>query len=771
MKGKEERKRTSGKTAIASMLSAISVLALCVLCYGRASAEGEAAGQQAHVSSGTFGTPSERGYAMKVAENGGFELMANENGSIAVLDKKSGHLYESNPQEEDPLAVGINKTNLMSQMYVTFVDQEGNVTTKNSQTDCVNKGWLTYSQTTEGGIRFLYDFQAAGFEIPVEYHLNEKGLVVDIVASDIMEGKEDLNYTLTDIALLPFFGAAGMDSEGYLFVPDGSGALIYLNNDKASYGAYSQMVYGRDTALVTEKISVETETARIPVFGMKDGENGFVAVISEGDTNATINAMTSGMINGYNNAYVSFRYRPFTRTTFLQGNTYAADGKGGSVVSLTISSVVPKVETYSIEYMLLSDENLDYVDMAAVYRDYLKERYAFGAGGKSESAPLYLNLLGGLQMDEYIMGIKAHVLKPLTTFKQAEEILGQLESAGVDSFAVKYVGWQKGGIESKIPAGVSFEGKLGGKSGFSGLVKYAEGKEIELFMDFDFVNLYEGGNGISAFSDAAQTVGATPAYQYTYDFNTLLKRDESRWKILAPSKLQEAVEDMLAKKDKLKGAQLAISTLGSNIYSDFAQKQNGIDRADAKVVWEKVFAQCRGQFASVMVESANAYAFPYVSHIYDAPIGDSGYDIEDEAVPFYQIVLHGLVSYSTEPVNLSAMPEDVLLKAAETGSSLSACLMYAGNEVLQDTKYSYIFSGNYESWTDTLAAYYARTEALLKQVAGAEITGHRKLQEDVYRTEYSNGTVVYVNYLEKSVTVDGMEIPSRDFIYVEGGMR
>lgn len=216
---------------------------------------------------------------------------------------------------------------------------------------------------------------------------------------------------------------------------------------------------------------------------------------------------------------------------------------------------------------------------------------------------------------------------------------------------------------------------------------------------------------------------------------------------------------------------MALSTLSSNIYSDFAQKKNGIDRADAKAVWENAFAKCRAQFGSVMADSGNAYAFPYVTHIYNAPLGASGFDIEDEAIPFYQIVLHGLVSYSTGPLNLNAVPEDLVLKAVETGSSLSACLMYAGNETLAGTKYSFVFSGHYGNWVDTLAAYYGRTAEFLRLVAGEEITGHRQVQRDVYRTEFSDGTVVYVNYREKAAAVDGVEIPSRDFIYVKGGVK
>ncbi len=762
-------KRKKGRKAYAwSLLLALALpLAFGSMPCGTAYAEGEASG-----AAGQFGKPSDGNYAMKVAENDGFELMANADGTIAVLDKRSGHLYESNPREEDPLAAGINMTNLRSQLYVTYADTAGNVSVKNSTTECVNKDWLTFTGTGDGGIRFLYDFQAAGFEIPVEYHLNDKGLVAEIVVEDIVEGKGDSLFHLTDIAFLPFFGAAGTESEGYILVPDGSGALIYLNNDKASYGAYSQTVYGRDLSLITEKLSADSETARLPVFGMKDGSRGFLAILSRGETNAAVNAMTSGTLNSYNNVYASFRYRPFTRTTFLQGNTYASNGQGGdTVISLTISPVTPKTERYRVEYILLSEEELDYVDMADAYKDYLKERYGISPEANRTEAPFYVNLLGGLRKEEYILGVKARIMEPLTTYAQAEEILGALEEAGIGDMAVKYTGWQKGGMESRVPSGVSYEGKLGGKSGFASLAEYAGQKGIELFLDLDFVNLYEGGGGISEYNDAAQTVGSTPAYQYTYDYNSMGKNNRDRWKILAPAKIFQVAQDLLEEKDKFYGAQPALSTLGSGLYSDFTHKENGIDRADALGVWENVFAAYRDAFDYICVDNGNAYTFPYATHIYDAPTGSSEYDIEDETVPFYQIVLHGMVSCSTEPLNLSADPERLVLKAAETGSSLSACLMYADNEVLSDTRYNAIFSGNYEAWVDTLAGWYGRTAELLNQVSDAEITGHCRLQEGVYRTEFSDGTVVYVNYTEKAVTVEGTEVAPEDFIYKKGGER
>ena len=565
------------------------------------------------------------------------------------------------------------------------------------------------------------------------------------------------------VSLLPFFGAADMEEDGYILVPDGSGALIYFNNDKASYGAYSQYVYGRDNGLVTEALTVDTETVRMPVFGITNGTDGYLAVITQGDSDASVNAMTSGVGNSYNNVYASFTYRVFTISTFLFGT-----GSVDTTNVLTLSEVENTMPAYGVDYILLSEEGLDYVDMAKAYQAYLVEEEGLTARVET-GTPFYLELLGGLKTEKYILGFKVNVMEPLTTFSQAEKILDGLNDCGVDDIVVKYTGWQSGGLEGKIPDKVSFEGKLGGKSGYSRLTEYAEAKGIRLFMDFDFVNLYRSGNGFSVNSDAVQTVNTTPAYQYTYNRNLLTKNEGQRWKLLTPAKVQEAVNSMLKETDKLKGSGIALSTLGNMLYTDYSHKGNAMHRSETKEIWKELFRKTAESFDTVMADNGNIFVAPYATHIYDVPMNSSKYDIEDEDVPFYQIVLHGYVSYSTEPLNLSAVPEKNVLKAVETGSSLAACLMYADNEILTDTKYNSYFSSYYGTWLEKLGGYYGRTKELLGLTAQARIEDHAQVAAGVYRTTYSNGIRVYVNYNTSDVEADGVLIPAEDFVYVREG--
>ncbi len=696
-------------------------------------------------------------YPILAAENDRFQLLCRDDGMFCVINKETGTTYASNPLEADSKATGINKTNMSSQLYITYANDGGSNQVKNSTVECVNKGWLTYAPI-ENGIRYSYDFQKAGIIIPVEYVLEEDGLRASVVVDEIQEGS--MGFYLTEVSLLPYFGASIAGSEGYFLVPDGSGALIHHDNEKAVYGAYKQAVYSRDAAMIVENLVAEDQAARLPVFGMKSGNAGYLAVIDSGDGVGYVNAMTSGHITSYNNAYASFRFRLFTMLTYARSHD--------SQQVLMLASVRPEKLDYSVKYILLEQENLDYVDMAAAYREHLIANYGLTSRVQKDEAPFYLEMLGGVQKESVILGMKLNLLQKLTTFSETQQILETLRKNGMEDLLVRYTGWQKGGVESELNTKVSFESALGGEDGYQALVEYADQHGVELFMDFDMFNLYRSGNGVSSFMDATQTIQHTPTYLYTYDYNTLDKDPSTRWQLVTPKMAAAAVEKVLSNQDRLLGANLSLSTMGDTLYSDFTDKSSGIDRSNSRVLWGEMLKMADEKTEKLLVDGGNAYALPYVSHVYDAPMKCTMYDIEDEAVPFYQIVLHGYVSYSTEPLNLSSNPEALVLKALETGSSLSACLMWAENHALGDTNLDYVFSGNYETWVPMLSEAYAKVTPILQAVADATIVEHQCLQMDVYKTVYSDGSVVYVNYSSKDAAVEGCIVPAKDFVYQPG---
>ena len=110
------------------------------------------------------------------------------------------------------------------------------------------------------------------FVVPLYIQLDGDDLKVEIKGSEL---EYNPVYPISTLHVLPFFGAANQEEEGYMFVPDGSGALIELNNGKGHYQPYSQRVYGKDKAVFERSVPIVSESIKLPVFGMKHGDRSF----------------------------------------------------------------------------------------------------------------------------------------------------------------------------------------------------------------------------------------------------------------------------------------------------------------------------------------------------------------------------------------------------------------------------------------------------------------------------------------------------------------
>ncbi len=65
--------------------------------------------------------------------------------------------------------------------------------------------------------------------IPVKYYLSDGHFIAE---TDVTQIKHTGDIKVVDITLLPYFGAGSWTDNGYMFVPDGSGALIDFNSKK-----------------------------------------------------------------------------------------------------------------------------------------------------------------------------------------------------------------------------------------------------------------------------------------------------------------------------------------------------------------------------------------------------------------------------------------------------------------------------------------------------------------------------------------------------------
>lgn len=187
-----------------------------------------------------------------------------------------------------------------------------------------------------------------------------------------------------------------------------------------------------------EENPYNADGVNLPVFGLKNGASAFLAVIEKGDALANVGARSSGSTTSYNTVYAEFRVREKAVQTI-----------GGTDNVQNIYQQERYKGAFSVSYRFLSGEDAGYVGMAKAYRATLFD-------GQSapirEKRPLYLELIGAIDVTENVAGIPVGKTRALTSFEEAAAILEELGASGADlsSAVVRYSGLWNGGHAAGI---------------------------------------------------------------------------------------------------------------------------------------------------------------------------------------------------------------------------------------------------------------------------------------------------------------------------------
>jgi len=178
------------------------------------------------------------------------------------------------------------------------------------------------------------------------------------------------------------------------------------------------------------------------------------------------------------------------------------------------------------------------------------------------------------------------------------------------------------------------------------------------------------------------------------------------------------------------------------------------------------------QGTSVIVDKGFDYAAVSADCICNMDLQGSGYNIVDRQIPFYQIALHGCVSYTGEPLNTAGNYRREVLKSVETGAGLYYSFFEVDYQELQKNRYTYqydMYGGNFADWEEELRVLYSRLNDELGHTVSQKIVDHGYLTDTVTYTRYEDGTQVYVNYGTQSWSDGRITVPAGDWTTVEGG--
>ena len=673
------------------------------------------------------------------AESEKLRMIVDDRSAVfGIENKKNGYIWWSSPLEasQDQTATGLVADELRSSSVLRYgipMSRSGNnMLRSGNDRDCD----IEVSDITNG-IRVVYDYDEAGFSVPVEYTVEEDHLRASVKVSDIKETNS--GNIATELTLLGSLGAASDKEEGYFVIPDGCGALVRFNNNRTlQTDLYQQRIYGSDITAVPQNRGAVTEQIYLPVYGIVKEDNALLAVAAKGDSNAYITANVSGQSKSrYNVCSMTFILRG-TDSFYMSGNSHDKYTvfESGSIKSGDIEML----------YYPIAEKGADYTDIAERYRQYLIRERGVGIKCSEGSAPMYLDLYGGVMKKKPILGIPVSLKTSVTDYGQAADIISGLRDSGVDDMVISYNNWTNDGIKNKVDTGAAPSGKLGGKSGFRRLTDLIDECGYSLYPVSDNRD-FRSGNGYYSFTDTAVRVSGSysriVSYDRAYGIPDGFRKNLS---LLSPGYYGDVFGDIADSYSRAGLDGVSLANLTASLYGDYGKKS--ISRAKAEELLEDGYADITEKLeGGILADNANAYALPYVSHIKRVPMSSSRFDLFDEDIPFYQMVMHGVIPYSSEAVNGSADPERTVLMAAATGSNLSFDMIYEETNRLKDTELDVLYYANYKRGAQKAAEEYALLKPLLSRVSASFITDYR-MDGDTITTVYSDGTKV-VTDLEK----------------------
>lgn len=595
----------------------------------------------------------------------------------------------------------------------------------------------------------------AAFNIPVYYTLENDQLVVKVPMNEIVYYKQ---YPIVRLTTLPYFGAAGTDKDGFIFVPDGPGGIINFNNGKTNQASYFNQMYGDDLAITRDAVVDESHVS-YPVIGMATDGGSYLSTIESGSSYSIVEGDVSGRLNSYNS--VKFSY------TMLHGEDMDISGKS----DVTVRTYEKGLPQEDIVQRFMFVESDSYVDMAAAYREYLMDRYPTLADRSDDNLTMVLEMIGCVDGKEHVLGIPVTKDLPLTKYEDADSIVSDLSESGIDKMDVKYTGWSNNGVHNSTMRKVKLSSRLGSKKKLTDFVSNATDKGYDVYMDANFQYVYKNGmfDKYRVNRDTSKFVSrelCELSYYSPIYFAEL--PDEYQYYLARPEYAMGNVDSVASYIEGIGTKNISFGDISKELSADYNYKKAVSREAAMNMITDKYQELASGEH-KVMTNSDFFYNIPYSDVVTGMILNNKKFNIIDEAVPFYQIALHGLVNYTAEALNLSQNSEDTFLKSVEYGAGLYYTVTKENAEVLQDSKYTEYFATDYSKWKDTIVEDYNRLSKDFEGVYDEFIVDHEKIASNVYRTEYESGLAVIVNYNYNSFDYKGKTIPARDYI-VEGGV-
>lgn len=599
--------------------------------------------------------------------------------------------------------------------------------------------------------------ESSGFAISLQYRLEGDSLAVCIPGDGIRYPSNEL---ITSLNVLEYFGALREGEEGYLFIPDGSGAIVDTTAVKGSAGLYTAPVYGTDHTLFHETQNNKSYDILLPVFGISRTDGGVLAVIEDNEASASVKAAKPGYVDSFATVSAAFELNPSENI-----------GLSSDAISKFYVTTDTVYEGDSVlRYVFLEQENADYSGMARVYREYLELDGAREPLSETGDIPFYLETIGAVETEISTLGFVHETYAPLTTYEDNIALMEELKGRGIGSIELILTGWMNGGTDQKLADRLELMSVLGGERGLQELMAYTEENGVGFYPQV-LLNSFSNRNSQSVKNKYTSLTLAGEKSEITaYDLPTgiyIPGETPGQRYILSPTWQMTIGRAFLTAVQGAGIKSLALGDIAHTVYSDYNENSESL-RQNSVLQSQEIVKMYADGLSDLLLFSPNNYNAGFSTVYTDVPKSSSSYSVSARSVPFYQMIYHGYADYSFTPMNFDTDFEQSVLKCAEYGGYPKFRFTYREDDRLNIAEFSELYATSYTRWLDDAAQAYETLNGLLQPVRNAVMVEHTQLAPGVYRTDYDNGMQIYVNYTDEAVTVDGVTIGAEDAVRKEG---
>ena len=596
------------------------------------------------------------------------------------------------------------------------------------------------------------------FTVTLRYELDGKSMLVSVPFNRIAYTAA---YPAIRLDLLPFMGAGGLDDEGYLLVPDGSGALIYFNNGKYNQIASNNPVYGWDEAMPREALVIDNK-APFPAFGIQKNGEALLCIIEEGAAYANVNADVSGRNTSYNRVYAYF--------DIIHGAIMDISGRSDRAVYL-YEAGLPQDESITLRYTVC--ENDGYVGMAKEFRRWLLNKYpAMADKPKRDNIPVAVEIIGAVNKTQHRLGIPFDLPLKLTSYNEANEMINDFAQLNWKDVYVKFAGWFNKSYEHSVPTRIKLIKELGGSKNFANIVSSVNQNGYYFFPEADFVYMRNLStfDGFNLYRDAARYVNRKRVERYPFSF--VWYGERIRWGKLSyltgPAAAMNIIDTFMQEASSLGLKNIAFRSMGSRLGGDYNEKRH-VSREASMTMRQEKFEQLSSSGSKIMVSAGFLYSVPWADFIIDMALDSQGFSITDVSVPFYQIALSGLVPYTGRAINLAEDYTKNLLKTIECGAGLYFSFIKEETVELQETKFRQFYANEYDKWAGDADSLYRQFNADFAGLYSQAIIDHIILTSGVTVTVYEDGSRVVVNRSDNTWDYNGIVLQADSYIVLRQG--